>query len=308
MDAPSFGVNSMIVFCDAFNVSIPDSSSYPFRQELDAFLLTLGAEPCGSELYQLPSKGTVKLRQLGGVASWSFMGAAISEVRDIGALGELLSIIGAYPHQVTRLDATLDLPSDAAPVLARVYRKARGGDIRLGRKSLAARAIIKTLRPALYDPEVQTGSVYLGRRGDARILLVYDKRNERLDRGYVDPGPVTRYELRLDKRTGVTLRDVQDPGPVFWSVLGGQVLPMPDDVPSWEPYGEALDLPQRERLPVAERLERACERSAALGALCELALGLGDDVGLAALQRCVAARYRVAGKTAAFRRASLASG
>lgn len=297
----------MVVFCDALNVSIPDSSSYPFEREMHAFLLGQGAEPCGADLYRLPSKGTVKVRKLSGVASWSFMGSALAEIRQRGELDELLSIIGAYPHQVTRLDATLDVAEDAAPILVKVYRKACRGEVRLGRKALTARAISQTMRPALYSGEVQTGSVYLGRRGDARCLLVYDKRNERLDRGALDPGPLTRFELRLDKRSGVTLRDVQEPGPVFWSVVGRQLLPVPDGVGAWEPHAEALALPARTRVPTAARLARACERSAALGALCQLALDLGDGQGLAALQSGVAARYRVVQRTADFRRSSLGS-
>src|SRR5450830_1701966 len=44
---------------------------------------------------------------------------------------------------------------------------------------------------------------------------VYDKREERVSRGFADPGPLVRVELVVSG-VGATLRDVSDPSALFY--------------------------------------------------------------------------------------------
>lgn len=297
-----------VVFCDWLGVSVPELHGSVLARELGGFLLEQGASEVQQGLYRFPDGGTVKVGRAHAVWAVGVSGKALALLRSEGAFDGLLGLLSAYPHQVTRLDASLDLPEDASPRLWDLYQKALKGRVRLGRKAVGARSVVHHLRPALYAEGVQTGSLYLGRRGDARMLCVYDKRNERLDKGELDLGPCTRYELRLDgRRSGVTLRDVQEPGPVFWAVMGGQILERPSGVPEWESWAEGFTMPRYEAPEPSERLRRACERSEALGGLCQLALPLGVPEGLAALQSHVGARYRLVAATSAFQSGAMAA-
>lgn len=288
------------VISDYLGVSVPEVHSRVLQAELRPFLLEAGGSEEAPGVWRLPGGGTVKLKTWATVLSVGVSGAALGHFRGLGEFASLLSILGAVPHVVTRLDAALDVLDHAPPVLADLYAKALAGRVRFGQRALGTRSVKRHMGPALYAEGVETGTVYLGRRGDQVYLCVYDKRQERMERGELDGGAWTRYEVRLDKRVGCTLQDAQDPGPVFWSVMGGQVLARPSGVPEWVSYGEGVALPRYEAPEPSERLKRACERSEALGGLCQLALPLGDSEGLAALQSHVGARYRLVAHTVAF--------
>lgn len=306
MSSPALG-EGMVIICDYLGVTVPELHSRALQAELRPFLLELGAGEETPGVWRCPGGGTVKLHAWATVVSVGVSGAALERLRGLGAFTSLLSILGAFPHTVTRLDAALDVFEHAPPILETLYAQALAGRIRLGRKALGSRGVKRHLGPALYAEGVETGTVYLGRRGDRVYLCVYDKRQERLERAELDTGPWVRYELRLDKRVGCTLRDAQDPGPVFWSVMGGQVLPCPEGVPDWVSWAEGYTLPRYEAPEPSERLRRACERSEALGGLCQLALPLGEVEGLKALQSHVGARYRLVAHTAAFQAVSQAA-
>lgn len=118
------------------------------------------------------------------------------------------------------------------------------------------------------------GTVYLGGRSAEVKARVYDKRQERIARGYPDPGPWLRAELTVTGAVGVSLKDVWSPAPVFWhfmaSTLKG-IAACPVDVPEWVPGGVGFSLPPRPVLDPVQRLARRLERSTELQDLCSLA-------------------------------------
>lgn len=294
----------MGIFCDGLTVTFPSSAIGAAFRELREFARDLGATEERRSYIRFPGGSLMRLCE-GTGGSWGSCeakGSALAYLRSQNAYTGLLAALAGHAHQVTRLDAALDLLEDAPAHVARVYAMARAGKLRWGRKALSPRDLNHNLRPALYDPAIETGTAYVGQRGQRVMLRVYDKRNERLDKGELDLGPCTRFEFAYDKRMGCTLRDAEDPTALFW-LHGQQVLQRPEGVPDWEAHGEGLAFPKRQRMGATERLQRACENSEALGNICQLALDLGDG-GLDELKRLVTLRYRLAVATAAFRAAS----
>jgi hypothetical protein len=106
-------------------------------------------------------------------------------------------------------------------------------------------------------------------------MVVYDKQHERASRNLTDTGPLTRYELRLGSRTGVTLRDASDPESVFWHYASPDFLPRPVDVSEWEPGGTGFDLERMGPLLPYQRLLRRIEASADLVSLVAAAKACG---------------------------------
>jgi hypothetical protein len=122
---------------------------------------------------------------------------------------------------------------------------------------------------------VVTGTVYLGtRRADAR-MVIYDKQHERITRKLMDVGSLTRFELRLKTRSGVTLRDASQPAGVFWHYAAPEFLPAPSNAPEWVAGGSGYDLPPSEPLLASQRLLRKLEGSPEVAALLALAHACG---------------------------------
>jgi hypothetical protein len=185
---------------------------------------------------------------------------------------------------VTTLHATLDLLEEAPPVVARMYERGKAGLVSLTRKSIPPGHVKKYISR---DPEGRdTGTVYLGSRKSDVWLKVYDKRAEMIDRyeasgsrlvtdvwpsGSVFPDPITRYEVSVGRKVGVTLRDVAEPSAVFWHFMRGL---LPDVAPAgvaWVPFAEGFEVRRYEPLPFAslelaldsvypmKRIVRLCE-------------------------------------------------
>lgn len=263
------------VFCDFVQVTVPAEGWADLREAVqpvfDSAGLALAHEAAkGDALWRDRDSGTVKATRRGQVVALGASGAVLAGMRMLGLLHRYLAELGARHHRVTRLDLSMDVPEDTAPVIARLRDQAVTGEgVRLSRKRVLPQHVTRFVsrRPDGED----TGTIYLGsHQADVR-LCVYDKRVERLARDMPDCGPLTRYELRLRGGTGITLRDAADPGPAFWHYIAPDVLPRREGVAEWDPQGSGyvlgpVDLP----LP-AERLRRRVQASAELRALVTLA-------------------------------------
>lgn len=106
-------------------------------------------------------------------------------------------------------------------------------------------------------------------------MRVYDKRNERIDRGAGDPGDWVRYELTVTSKHGPTLRDVYDPAPMFWHFASGVVAPPRGLVDNWTGHAAGFDLPPRPELSPMELYKRQLETSHELARLAEIADRIG---------------------------------
>ena len=295
-----------MVVCDYLSVSVPVESAPRFRAELISFLTGEGFTPGrvdGSFTAPPPASGTAKVVNRGPVLAVGVSGAALAFLRESGAFLGLLEVLASVAHRVTRLDAALDVPVDAPPVLQELRARAMSGRMAFGQRRLAVADVGLWQRPAVYDQSVFTGTLYLGRRGADRQVRVYDKRNEILDRTGADVGPLVRYEVTFGKggRTGVSLRDAEDPSALFWSVAGGALLPRPPGVPDWAPAGEGFTLPSVVQADPLSRLAVAAERNGGLAALLRLAVACGPSQdparhppGLEVLWQVVMRGYRQA--------------
>lgn len=228
----------------------------------------LGGVPTKPGTWSLPHGGTFHYRAWPLAATLEASGAALRALRDVGSFGNYLMDLGELPVRVTRLDATLDVVERAAPVVHRLYAKAKQGRVRLSRKAVDKTAVVMMKGPALYDGEpLDTGTVYIPSRRSSRAdqyATVYDKRQERLDKGYKDPGPLTRYEATAARGLGATLGDAYDPTAIFWHIMAPDIMHAPPNVPPWTPATETWRAGVSAPPTPAEKLQRFLDGPAGL--------------------------------------------
>lgn len=265
-----------LIVCDWLDVTFsPTDCPYP---ELNLLLLDAGflvqRDVGGSRCYVPPAaRGMIQITHASRFAKVSLSGGACAALRDLGIFDQALMILSTSPHKVTRLDAALDVPTDASFVIESLSRRYPDGRVALGRKALPVKRILST-RPDGRD----SGTYYVGHRTAARFTArVYDKALEALEkRGELLP-PTTRFEVTARKDSGATLRDASLPTAIFWHIAAPALLQLPEGAPVWEPN---LDMAWSSERPVfdpAATLRRRVEYSAELDALADVADSLGDE-------------------------------
>lgn len=264
------------VFTDWLDVTYaPDDVPEP---ELRVLLLgadfELVREFGGTASYQAKPRGSAKVTYSSRFARISLSGGALAALRDRGLLDELLWILASSPHKVTRLDAALDVSTDAAVVIDRLSKRYPAGAVSLGRKALPVLTMLETRSDG-----VASGTYYVGHRTSARMTArVYDKSLEALkNRGEAYPDHVTRYEVTARKDSGATLRDAAEPASIFWHIASPALIPTkPKGIPMWQPHGELTGWEHTPRTFTAyEVLERRVYHSAEL----ESFIALADELG-----------------------------
>lgn len=280
------------VFADFLGLTFPVELWPELRAELVPVLDAIGAaveqDDAGRVLWRV-GDGTVKAQRYGPVMALGASGAVLAGLRGLGLLGVYLSIFGGRPHQVTRLDVSMDVPAPTAPVIASIVRKAHSKrGLSLTRKRVDPRHVTRLVVRG--DDGKDTGTVYVGSRSAETRLCVYDKRQERIARGLPDVGPLTRYEVRLKAQVGMELRDVAEPAPLFWRFIAPDVLPAPVGVLKWEPSAEGFAVEKSDALLPGERLRRRVQASPDAHALALLAVEVGPygfDLLLSELRKLV---------------------
>jgi hypothetical protein len=250
----------------------------------------LDTQTADSTLYRL-DLGTIRAAPTHGVFSVSASGVAMSRLRSCGVDGEFLATLGTFPHRVTGLHATLELAQDASRVVADVAAKGRAGLIALSRKSVPPSHVMTHLGLDAFG--ALSGTVYIGSPKAEVRAAVYDKRKERMDKGHDDPGPLLRYEVRCRSKLGATLRDAYEPERLFYHFASPDLLPLPQGVQAWSPFGEGFALEKRKVFTPAELLERRLEASADVRRLLDLADECGPhgfDYLVSKLRRLAASR------------------
>lgn len=274
---------------DYLNVSFPDYREHEIRRLLGQSMGYVGAIRCTDDLYKL-GHASAKLREGYGWLNLSLSGQMLGALRDHAVLPTMLSDVAMGAHRVTKLDVAHDLHTDAPKLLKRLKRRSEGGNMRLTRKYLRPQAITWFESYCHYRPGTPTGTLYLGNRTAEVRARVYDKRNERIDRGFDDPGSLTRFELTVTGKVGVSLRDVVSPMSLYWNFMS-DVLPPPSNVPLWEPAGEGYSL-DRDAPPdfvPFEVLRRKIATSPEVDELLSLAEQMGPN-GYAVLLRLLDAK------------------
>lgn len=266
------------VFADRLQVTVDRMAYRDLRDRLLPILDTVGAAPDydkpveESGLWRTASGGTLHAKRWCDVVSIGASGQLLAMLRAASLFGGFLQVIATEPHKVTCLDATMDVYTDAPPVVAEFYARARTPPgIRLTRKSIPARHV--TAFMGTRDDGRESGTVYVGGRSADVRLKVYDKQHEQAGRGIQVP-PCVRYELTL--RAGkVTLKDVFTPAPVFWAHMQA-VLPRPEGVPAWCPGESGFVVQHPAPLSILERLRKRLVFSDDIAALVRLADQIPD--------------------------------
>lgn len=290
-------------FADYLNVSVPVEESENLRGSLVSILDTLGnfieSMPGLFQFCEIGVKkgqvvpiprGTVKISRRGKVVIVSFSGAVLRMLRERGRFGELLAALGAFPHRVTMLHVTADFLAPSVPaVVQAVKRAAYAGELSLTRKR-----VLPSQCQHVFGVDVdgvETGTIYLGQRANADVWAkVYDKRHERLSRGFADPGSLVRVEVACMSAVGATLRDAADPYDLFFHYAGRSLVEAPADFSGWVPHGEGFVLGERRERSLFERFENLISGSLDIRRLAQMAVDLyGWDVAPQALGRKVVA-------------------
>lgn len=268
-----------VPFCDYFTATVPSERYESCVTDLLELLRAAGARDEREGLCWLGDGGTFKHGVRYKVGYLSLSGRAIAALRGapFDYWGEFLAIIGEGSHHVTRVDAALDVAEDAPPIVARFYRRARSGCFKLTRKAIPASEIRRETGVGLVDGR-DTGTVYLGARTRDVFARVYDKRQELLQRAIDahkgaardevialnDPGPLTRYELTLGRKVGLSLRDAYEPEAVFWHFAGDDLAPSErrrPGVPAWRAHGPGFSVPRSGAPDYARQLHLLLETS-----------------------------------------------
>ena len=257
------------VFADWLDVTQSPDPEENTVLDVRSLLLDAGADFTHEGAYRLDG-GVARVEERSRYSRLSFSGSVLAALRCRGLYLELLSRLGAAPHKVTRLDAAIDVPTDAPFVLRELWER-YPMDVNLGRKALPTKRITSTRPDGL-----ETGTWYAGYRTAARATArVYDKAWERFEKVGEVLEPCTRYEITVRKDFGASLADAADPTRIFYHVASPALLPRPDGVPPWSPdWGEGWSYDPPDRLP-ADVLKRRVEFSPELDDLVALSDTLG---------------------------------
>lgn len=271
------------VFCDDLRVTVPETEWPDTEGDLRAVLDMLGAQTefkahdrSGWRL----EDGTARSQKCGRVWSFSASGKLLAGLRAAQLLGQFLGALAGRPHRVTGIHCTLDRKEPTPPVISRLLEAAESeSGLRVSRKAVSPQAIQRYI--GRNAAGVDTGSIYLGRKNAEVRAVVYDKRQEILDRGGADLGhDLTRYELRLRSQVGATLGDALHPAPLFWHYMAPDILPAPEGVRPWVSNAMGYELPAPERRSPVERLQSRVYASDDLAEILRLAAQVPDGFAL----------------------------
>lgn len=265
MQGLSFGV-----FADFLNVSCFNDET--FIPDALSVIDQLGTVKVNDDLWRCANGGTIKRtwmkQQPRQVLSLS--GRVLEQLREDALLHEFVGTLYSVPCRIAQLHVTRDeYPENGPERIAQILALGRAGCISVGRKSVPATEVHFENR--LRFDGATTGTVYFGKRHKKRLSMhVYDKRNERIDRGYPDPGrECVRVEC-VARQGKACLRDIIDPAPLFYT-LASDIVDRPRGVGPWEP-SEFFTMPviPREPLPVDDRIQRTLYACADLRRLARL--------------------------------------
>lgn len=266
-------------FTDYLNITTPKGNGDVIFNQLRPILDSLGCSEVIEGLFQLPSKlGTFKRSVRGQVSVFSVSGGFLEALRVNGLYGDYLVIFSGFEHRVSMLHATVDYRLDSPEVLEAVYQMASSGRLQLTRKALNPLHVSRLT--GKNSEGIDTGTVYLGSRKNSDVWAkVYDKRQERLAKGFDDVGPMLRIEIAVQSDVGATLRDASKPHDIFYHFASRSLVEPPKNFKGWESHGSGFTLEKRtDNFTTWERLWGIVSHSSDIERLVELAVtDYGDD-------------------------------
>lgn len=260
-------------FCDYVNITTPTDNASSLLSELMPFLDAIGAVQVLEGLFLIGNKGgAFKLYEKGGVSVFSMSGGILESLRANKMLEDVLFVFGGYPHNVSMLHATVDYAVHSPKFLAKIYSMANDGEIKLSRKALSRKNITKIF--GMDDEGNDTGTLYLGDKKNSDIWAkVYDKRKERMDKGFDDPGYMLRLEMAYQTDVGATLKDVFNPHDIFYQYAQKSLVRSPKGFKGWVSYATPYELNRPKRdLTTWQRIKGIVENSTDITRIFELAV------------------------------------
>lgn len=262
--------------CDWLDVTYgPTDCPYP---DLNLFLLglefTATRDRAGGVLYAPPiGRGVIKVLHSSRFAKISFSGGVCAYLRSICQFEPALGVLCSSPHKVTRLDAAMDYPVDAADVICHLLRRYPSGEVSLMRKTMAL-----TRFTSVRTDGRESGTLYVGYRSAARFTArVYDKSLEALEKRAELLPATTRFEVTARKDAGATLRDAALPNSLFWHIAAPALLNRPEGIPVWSPNTDFHWSSTKREFDPAMVLQRRIDASAEIDSLISVADALGDS-------------------------------
>ena len=251
---------------DAFTFTTPctDSDvvacSFAVREVLDAAGASLEYEGENGQHFWTPGHGSFHVSNMSRVTIVHASGVALDHLRLLGLFGPYLHAVSLEPHRVTTLHAAYDQFVDAAPEVHALFQKSTTVGVSLSRKMIPKTDVHKDW--SFDDRGVETGTTRLGNRKTFKTYIYgYDKRWERVSKGFPDPGPCYRLELVVKGSVGATLRDVWDPTSLFFHYAAPDILAVPQGVAPWTPYGEGFTMEKLTDTTPVQKLKRLIEYS-----------------------------------------------
>ena len=290
-------------FTDYLNVTTPIDNADAVRSAVVPLVESLGSfeeiEGEGFKFFdvrlvngkvQLVPDGMLKIKPRGKVLVVSASGAVLRRLRERGLFPEYLAVLSAFPHRVSMLHATADYHVASPPaVIAQVKQAASSGELSLTRKRLLP-SHCTYLLGADCDG-LETGTVYLGNKANADVWAkVYDKRHERISRGYPEPGSIVRVEVAVQSDAGATLRDALHPRDMFYHFAGRSLVEVPPDFSGWVAHGEGYVLGERRERTLFERMDALIEHSVDVAKVGAMAIVLYGDMAAQVIGRKVVQR------------------
>lgn len=214
----------------------------------------------------------------------SCSGSCIRHFEANNQFRDYVNVLGSVAHNVTRLDAAVDLYTDAPPFLRRLESTYPDDYFSFGRKALR----VTRLYSARESDRALTGTWYAGHRSSARVTArVYDKQAEAKEKRYEILPPTTRIELTFRKDYNCSLYDVLMPESLFYTHTRSKLLEPPEGVSiiDWEPRGTVpwVSSPVDYTLTL-DRFDYRVSSSPEMQKLADLAAQFGDP-GKAAVMR-----------------------
>jgi hypothetical protein len=269
-------------FTDYLNITTPKDPDFFLLHQLMPILDSLGCSEVSPNLFLLPSKtGSFKISSRGKVDIYSASGGFLELLRQKGLYNDYLLQFSYFPHRISMMHVTVDYRIDAPEAIEEIYQRASSSQIYLTRKSINPLHVSKLTGKNLEG--FDTGTVYLGSRTNSDVWAkVYDKRQERLAKGFDDIGPVLRVEIAVQSDIGATLRDASKPHDIFFHFASKSLVEASPKYQGWDSHGEGFEIEQKsDDLTTWQRLWGIVENSSDIDRLITLAI---KDYGSDALQ------------------------
>lgn len=279
-------------FVDYLNITSPKDRLESILNALRPYLDGLGMSEVTEGLFRLPdAKGTFKAYTKGKVAIFGASGQFLERLRSKGLYNHYLAEFAEFEHRISMMHVTADYRIDAPKYLSKLFDSAQKNQISLTRKSINPLHVTKLLGRNLEGAD--TGTVYLGNRANSDVWAkVYDKRQERLAKGFDDPLPMLRVEIAVQSDINATLRDASLPREIFYHFAGKSLVEKPNDLQGWEPHADGFAIPENDAdITPHERLTRIVDYSNDVTRLFNLAYASYGPDALEEIQKIIRNRY-----------------